>query len=190
MTIRKCDNTQELDLETLIKRHWLRKLCLLYEIEKSTFLSYLFRLIPNMSWVHIARNSNNLKDVNLQYGFFKNSFFSICDNGTSWIWKFVIMLHRDPWKRKQILNFIGVRLTTIFKLLYFHIPLWIKPVAARVRVAVSHFKKSKCKYNLHDSISLSCNCGAASRLPFTSFPFKQSTFYWPEYLDSERNFFF
>ena len=71
----KCDNTQELDLETLIKRHWLRKLCLLHEIEKSTFLSYLFGLIPNMSWVHIVRNSNNLKGVNLKYGFFKNSFF-------------------------------------------------------------------------------------------------------------------
>ena len=67
---------QELRLETLRKRCWLCRLYLFYKIQKNKFPSQLFRLIPNTSGMHVARNSNNLKCINAKHNFLKNPFFA------------------------------------------------------------------------------------------------------------------
>ena len=56
---------QDLGLETLRKRRCLRRLCLFYKIRKNKSPSYLFRLIPTTTRIHITGNSNNLKDINV-----------------------------------------------------------------------------------------------------------------------------
>ena len=70
---------QKLGLETLHERRWLCRLCLFYKTQKNKLRSYLFRLIPTTNRMHITRNSNNRKGINVKHNFFKNSFFSICD---------------------------------------------------------------------------------------------------------------
>ena len=61
---------QELGLETLHKRHWLRKLCRFYKIQNNKSPSYLLRLIPTTNRMHITRNSNNLQRINFKHNFF------------------------------------------------------------------------------------------------------------------------
>lgn len=46
---------QELSLETLCKRCWLRRLCLFYQIKMDKFPSFLLRLILNVSKMGITR---------------------------------------------------------------------------------------------------------------------------------------
>ena len=56
---------QDSGLETLRKRSWLRRLCLFYKMQKNKSPSYIFNLIPTTSRIHITRNSNNLKNINV-----------------------------------------------------------------------------------------------------------------------------
>ena len=67
---------QELSLGTLLKRRWLRRFSLFYKIEKNKSPSCLFRLMPTSNRMHITRNINNLKGINVKHNFFKNSNFS------------------------------------------------------------------------------------------------------------------
>ena len=66
---------QELCLETLRKRRWLCRLCFFYKIQKNKSPSYLFRLIPTTSRLHVTRNSNKLKGITDKYNFFNSSLF-------------------------------------------------------------------------------------------------------------------
>ena len=67
---------QELSLGTPLKRRWLRRFSLFYKIEKNKSPSCLFRLMPTSNRMHITRNINNLKGINVKHNFFKNSNFS------------------------------------------------------------------------------------------------------------------
>ena len=51
---------QELGLESLKSRRWLRKLCRFYKIFNEKSPSYLFKLIPNCNRVHKTRLSYNI----------------------------------------------------------------------------------------------------------------------------------
>ena len=68
---------QELALETLHKRRWLYILYLFYKTQKKKPPSYFLRLISTTSRMHLARNFNNLKGLNVKHNFFKNSFFHL-----------------------------------------------------------------------------------------------------------------
>ena len=66
---------QELGIEHLRSRRWLRKLCLFYKIIKSNSPPYLFNLIPSSSRLHTTRNSDNIAPFNVSQNLFKKSFF-------------------------------------------------------------------------------------------------------------------
>ena len=75
---------QELDLETLKSRHWLRKLCLFYKLIKEKSPAYLFQLIPENSTPYTTRivqksqipfSKTKINFFKTKTNFFKNSFF-------------------------------------------------------------------------------------------------------------------
>ena len=68
---------QELGLESLKSRRWLRKLCLFYKIFHENSPSYLFQLIPPKSNVYAIRSpqSNKIPSLKSRHNFFKDSFF-------------------------------------------------------------------------------------------------------------------
>ena len=68
---------QELGLESLKSRRWLRKLCLFYKIFHEKSPSYLFQLIPPKSNVYAIRSpqSNKIPSLKSRHNFFKDSFF-------------------------------------------------------------------------------------------------------------------
>ena len=51
---------QELGLETLKSRRWLKKMCCFYNIKNNGILSYLAELIPSESHLHNIRNTRNI----------------------------------------------------------------------------------------------------------------------------------
>ena len=68
---------QELGLESLRSRRWLRKLCLLYKIYKNKSPSYLHDLISDKVKFYSTRSSqiNNISNIKTRSNFFRNSFF-------------------------------------------------------------------------------------------------------------------
>ena len=68
---------QELGLESLKSRRWLRKLCLFYKIFHKKSPSYLFQLIPPNNNVYATRSSqsNKISSFKTRHKFFKDSFF-------------------------------------------------------------------------------------------------------------------
>ena len=68
---------EELDLES---RRWYRKMIFLYKLLKSESPSYLFNTIPNSNTQRQTRNAGNIPCFVVKYDYFKNSFFSFCNN--------------------------------------------------------------------------------------------------------------
>ena len=68
---------QELGLESLKSRRWLRKLCLFYKIFHEKSPVYLFQLIPPNNNVYATRSSqsNKISSFKSRHIFFKDSFF-------------------------------------------------------------------------------------------------------------------
>ena len=68
---------QELGLESLRSRRWLRKLCLFYKIYKNKSPSYLYNLIPDRVKFYSARSSqiDHISNITTRSSFFGNSFF-------------------------------------------------------------------------------------------------------------------
>ena len=73
---------QELGLESLRSRRWLRKLCLFYKIYKNKSPSYLYDLIPDRVKFYSTRSSqiDNIPNIKTRSNFFRNSFFSFYNN--------------------------------------------------------------------------------------------------------------
>ena len=68
---------QELGLESLKSRGWLRKLCLFYKTFHKKSSSYLFQLISPKNNVYATRSSQSKKisSFKTRHNFFKDSFF-------------------------------------------------------------------------------------------------------------------
>ena len=73
---------QELGLESLRSRRWLRKLCLFYKIYKNKSHSYLYDLISHKVRLHSARSNqiDNISNLKIRSNVFRNSFFSLYIN--------------------------------------------------------------------------------------------------------------
>ena len=68
---------QELGLESLRSRRWLRKLCLFYKIYKNKSPSYLYNLIPDRVKFYSTRSSqiDNISNITTRRNFLRNSFY-------------------------------------------------------------------------------------------------------------------
>ena len=68
---------QELGLESLRSRRWLRKLCLFYKIYKNKSPSYLYNLIPDRMKFYSTRSSqiDNTSNIKTRSNFSRNTFF-------------------------------------------------------------------------------------------------------------------
>ena len=73
---------QELGLESLRSRRWLRKLCIFYKIYKNKSPSYLHNLIPERVKFCSTQSSqiDNISNIKTRSNFFHKSFFSFYNN--------------------------------------------------------------------------------------------------------------
>ena len=65
----------ELDLETLEKRRWYRKLCCFFKIFRYKFPKYLLNIILISVGTYNTRNTNNIPLFKVKHNFFQNLFF-------------------------------------------------------------------------------------------------------------------
>ena len=145
---------QELGLEYLQSRRWLRRLCLFYKIYKSKSPLYLYNLIPS-NRSSITRNSNNIPQLPTRTAFFRNTFFpSVIIEWNKLDFNVRNSVSLEVFK-KSILKFIRPSPNSIFKI---DSPEGIK-LLTRLRVGLSHLRDHKFKYNFQDTLNPLCNCG-------------------------------
>ena len=149
--------SQELGLESLKLRRWLRKLCLFYEIFHEKSPSYLFQLIPPNNNVYATRSSqsNKISSFKTRHNFFKDSFFSAVISE----WN---SLNIDIWNsssinvfKKELLKFIRPEPNSTYNI---NDTKGLK-LLTRLQLGLSHLGDHKFRHNLQDCVSPMCYCG-------------------------------
>ena len=148
---------QELGLETLKSKLWLRKLCQFYGLIKEKSPAHLFQLISENNTTYITRSvqKNEIPFFKTRINFFKNSFFLAVmmewnkndvniSNSTSYnVFKRVTVKFIRP-EPNQVFN---VENSEELKLL------------TRIRLGLSHLADHKCRHNFHDCVNPVFSCG-------------------------------
>ena len=147
---------QELGLESLRSRRWLRKLCLFYKIYKNKS-PYLYKLIPDRVKFYSTRSSqiDNLSSIKTRSNFFWNSFFpstitewnkldhDICNNDSLNVFKL------------SVLKFVRPVVNSLFVI---NNPYGLK-LLTRLCLGLSHFRYHKYRHYFQDCINPICVCG-------------------------------
>ena len=146
---------QELGLESLQSRRWMRKLFMFYKMSRNLVPNYLCELIPKAERSYNLRNSNDIPFVKFKHNFFKNSFLpsAIIE------WNKLKIDIRDSVSldvfKKKILTFVRPRSNSIFGI---HNTQGVKYLN-RLRVGLSHLREHKFKHGFLDTINPLCSCG-------------------------------
>ena len=148
---------QDLGLESLRSRRWLRKLCLFYKMYKNKSPSYLYNLIPVSVKFYSTRSSqfDNISNLKTRSNFFRNSFFP--STITEWN-----KLDRDIRNSDSLnvlkfspLKFLRPVANSVFEI---NNPYGLK-LLTRLRLVLSHLRYHKFRYNFQDCINPICVCG-------------------------------
>ena len=148
---------QDLGLESLRSRRWLRKLCLFYKMYKNKSPSYLCNLIPVSVKFYSTRSSqfDNISNLKTRSNFFRNSFFP--STITEWN-----KLDRDIRNSDSLnvlkfspLKFLRPVANSVFEI---NNPYGLK-LLTRLRLVLSHLRYHKFRYNFQDCINPICVCG-------------------------------
>ena len=146
---------QEIGLETLKPRWWLRKLGLFYKLIKEKWPAYLFQLIPENNNPHTTRSvqKSQILFLKTKTNFFKNSFcpavvmeynkidVNIRNSASSNVFKRVNVFRPEP---NQVFN---VDSSEELKFL-----IWL-------RLGLSHLADHKLRHNFQDWLNPICSCG-------------------------------
>ena len=145
---------QELGLESLKSRRWLRKLCHFYKIFNDKSPSYLFNLIPNFNRVRNTRFSYNIPPIKVKHDYFKNSLFPSAISE----WNKLDLNIRNSASlnafKKKLLNFTWPCANSIFDI---HKSLGIK-LLTRLRLGISPLHEHKFRHCFQDTLNLLCEC--------------------------------
>ena len=148
---------QELGLETLKSRSWLRKLCLFYKSIKEQSAAYLFQLIPENKIPYTTRNvqKSQIPFSKRKTNFFKNYFFV----SVILEWNKLDVNIRNSAScnilKRVILTFITAESNHVFNVdssegLKF---------LTRIRLGLSHLADHKFRHNFQDCVYPVCSCG-------------------------------
>ena len=147
---------QELDLERLISRRWLRKLSLFYKIYKKKSPSNLYNLILDRVKFYSIRSRliDNISNIKTSSNFFRNSIFP--STITEWYKLDSNIRNRDSLNvfKLSLLKFVRSVANGLFKTnnLY-HLKL-----LTRLRLGLSHSCYHKFKHGFQDCINPICIC--------------------------------
>ena len=131
---------QELGLESLRSRTWLRPMCYFYKLIKTQKPLYLFHLIPPK--LNSLRHPNTYSVMRCRNDYFKNSFIP-----------YVVREWKSQF-RKLLLSFIKPTGSSLFSI---HHPVGVK-LLVRLRLGFSHLREHKFRHNFHDTLNPLCPC--------------------------------
>ena len=146
---------QELELDSLQKRHKLRRLSLFYKIYNDQSPLYLYNLIPaKTSGNYPLRNVKGIPTVKAKHRFFENSFFP----ATLSEWNDLDYSLRNAPSinvfKQNILKFIRLSPNKVFNI---YIPHGLK-LLTRLRLGLSHLRGQKFNHNFSDCLDEICMC--------------------------------
>ena len=146
---------QELGLESLQSRRWMRKLCLFYKIYREKSPNYLFDIIPSNNRFYALWNPENIPMLRTNHNFFKNSFFpSVIIE-----WNKLDLEIRNSENlltfKNKILSFIRPCSNSIYGI---NDALGVTYLS-RLRLGLSHLREHKSKHGFLDTVDPYCNCG-------------------------------
>ena len=153
---------QELGLESLRSRRWLRKLCLFYKIYKNKSPSYLYDLVPDRVKFYSTRSSqiDNISNIKTRSNFFRNSFFP--STITEWNKLDCDIRNSDSLNifKLSLLKFVRPVANSVFDI---NNPYGLK-LLIRLRLGLSHLRYHKFKHNFQDCINPMCDCGLETEI--------------------------
>ena len=95
---------QELGLESLKERRWLRRLCYLHKVLSTKLPTYLYELIPPI--INSHRNPGCCRALYCKTDLFRNSFLPFSINEWNKLDPDIRNLESHPMFRKKLLTFI------------------------------------------------------------------------------------
>ena len=148
---------QELGLESLRSRGWLRKLCLFYKIYKNKSPSCLYDLIPDGVGFYSTRSSqvDSVSGIKTRSDFFGGSFFP--STVTEWSCLGCGVRNSDSLSvfKLSLLRFVGPVANSVFGV---NDPCGLKLVI-RLRLGLSRLRYHKFGRSFQDCINPMCGCG-------------------------------
>ena len=143
---------QELGLESLKNRRWLRRMSYLYKIVPTKFPPYLYDLIPPLQRSH--RYPSCFKTLRCWTEFLRNSFIPFTVN--EWNKLDSDIKNSDSYEmfRKKLLAFIrpvGISMYGIYD------PFGVKLIN-RLQLGFSHLREHKFRHNFADTVNPLCPC--------------------------------
>ena len=145
---------QELGIESLSSRRWIRKLLNFHKYFSCKSPSYLYSIIPKVNNESQTRQRDNIPLLKTRTDTFKYSYFPYCIKE----WNKIDIITRNlsfTKFRNILLKSIRPKLRSVFDL---HNPNGIKHLT-RLRLGLSHLREHKFKHNFQDSINPLCSCG-------------------------------
>ena len=143
---------QELGLESLRNRRWLRRMSYLYKIISTKLPPYLYDLIPPL------QRSNHypgcFKTLRCRTELFRNSFLSFTVN--EWNKLDSDIKNSDSYEmfRKKLLAFIRPVGNSMYGI---YDPFGVKLIN-RLRLGFSHLREHKFRHNFADTVNPLCSC--------------------------------
>ena len=105
---------QELGLESLNERRWLRRLCYLHKVLSTKLPTYLYELIPPI--INSHRNSGCYRALYCRTDLFRNSFLPFSINEWNKLDPDIRNLDFHAMFRKKLLNFIRLSEKSIYNI--------------------------------------------------------------------------
>ena len=145
---------QELGLEYLSSRRWLRRLCLFHKVLNRNSPSYMYELIPRPSNPFGTRNQFQIPYFFCRTEAFSNSFFPTCIKE----WR---NLHNDLKQCHSFERFKNLLLVTIRPVQNSIFDVFdhegVK-LLTRLRLGLSHLNKHKFTHGFCDTVNPMCSC--------------------------------
>ena len=143
---------QELGLESLKDRRWLRRLCYLHKVLSTNLPAYLYELIPPI--INSHRNPGCYRALYCRTDLFRNSFLPFSINEWNKLDPDIKNLDSHEMFRKKLLNFIRPSEKSIFNI---YDPQGSK-LLNRLRLGFSHLREHKFRHNFADTVNPLCSC--------------------------------
>ena len=142
---------QELGLESLRSRRWLRRLCYFYKLVKTQKPLYLFNLIPPK--LNSLCHPNTYSVTRCRNDYFKNSFIPYTVREWNRLTTQIRNSTSCPQIRKSLLSFIKPTCSSLFSI---HLPVGVK-LLVRLRLGFTYLHEHKFRHSFHDTLNSLCS---------------------------------
>ena len=144
----------ELGLEYLADRRWLRRLSLFYKISKDSCPSYLKQIVTLNQPIYNVRNPDEFRQINARTDLFRFSFFPYCIKEWNKLNSSTRASKSVDIFKNSLLKFLRPKGFSVYGI---HNPLGLK-LLVRLRVGLSHLREHKFNHNFQDTLNPLCSC--------------------------------